>query len=513
MKAFKKVLPYLPLLGIFLLAFILRVKSIWPANYVVGFDQARDLFDVKVMLETGHLRIIGPTAGNSPSLHHGILFLYYILPPLLLFQGNPVSVSLWNSLFNASLVFVLYSLSLLMFKDKFKALVTAGLTAVSFCLIEYSGWFSNPTVTIFTVPVFFLGLWLYYLKKDWGLVLAFFFLGLSIQFELFFIYLLPVTILLFLLLRMKWPNFKTILFSTLVLCLSLSTMIATEIKFKFSGVKVLLGISQSEGVDKGLFLENLKRFITKYYEVTSLNFTPQNLLWGKIIGIAIVVYLLFQIIRLLKKKGERDKYLFLLVYLVSPLIMLLVGYHQAPWFLVGLPPILILISGDIISHLRPKVVIVILLLLIGFLNLKAIRASHGRGQISMEPDRASIAAKQLAVIDYTYLSSDRKAFVINTVTNPLYINSVWAYQYGWYGKSKYGYLPAFAGGDQIPPYDTLGKPTGKETYLFLIIDQTPRIPDVHKQEAFKWANKQGKIIEEKDFDGILVQKRLFFGHK
>jgi hypothetical protein len=187
--------------------------------------------------------------------------------------------------------------------------------------------------------------------------------------------------------------------------------------------------------------------------------------------------------------------------------MLLVGYHQAPWFLVGLPPVLILILGDIISKIKPKALVFILLMLISFLNLKAVKASYGQGQVTMEPDRASIAAKQLAVIDYTYQASNNKEFVINTVTNPLYINSVWAYQYGWYGKGNYGYLPTFAGGDQIPPYDLLAKPTGQETYLYLIIDQTPRIPEIHKLKAIEWANRQGKLIEEKDFDGILVQKR------
>lgn len=509
-KVIKKFLPFLPLMGIFLFAFFLRVKSIWPNNYVIGFDQARDLFDVKVMLETGHLRIIGPTAGNSPSLHHGILFLYYILPPLWLFNGNPVSVSLWNSFFNASLSIVLYYLSFLLFKDKFKALVTAALAAFSFCLIEYAGWFSNPTATVFTVPVFFLGLWLYYLKRNWGLVLAAFFLGLSIQFELFFVYLLPVGVFLFLLLRMRRPSFKTVALSAIALCLSLSTMIATEVKFKFAGVKVLLGLSGSEGVDKGLFFENLERFLTKYYEVVSYNFNPQSILWGKIIGILIFVYLLFQIIRLIKKRNEAAKYVFLFVYLTSPLIMLIVGYHQAPWFLVGLPPVLILVFGDIVSRIKPKILVVIILIFIGVLNLKAVKSSYGRGQISMEPDKASLAAKQLAVIDYTYRSSEQEPFVINTVTNPLYINSVWAYQYGWYGKSKFGYLPVFAGGDQIPPYDTLGKPLGKEKYLYLIIDQTPRIPEIHKAKAIEWADKQGKLIEEKDFDGITVQKRLLF---
>lgn len=127
-------------------------------------------------------------------------------------------------------------------------------------------------------------------------------------------------------------------------------------------------------------------------------------------------------------------------------------------------------------------------------------------------DDSSILANQMAVIDYTYQSSNYEKFTIYSVTNPLYINYPWAYNYGWYGLKKYGYLPTWKGGDQLSPYDVLANSNNEEEYLYLIIDQTPRIPNIYKDNAYDWANKISLLVEEKKFTGLIVQKRRLF-HK
>src|SRR4051812_7644635 len=91
----------LGLILIFLFGFTLRFISIYPYNIIIGFDQSRDLFDAITIFRDHHLRIIGPTAGNSPYLHHGVLYLYYLVVPLLLFNQNPIAAVLWNLIFNA----------------------------------------------------------------------------------------------------------------------------------------------------------------------------------------------------------------------------------------------------------------------------------------------------------------------------------------------------------------------------------------------------------------------------
>ena len=93
---------------LFLLAFTLRVYSIFPNKIILGYDQIRDLFAAKSMWVDGDLKIIGPTAGNNLNLHHGVAFLYYVLPPIIMFNGNPFWISVWKSLINSLAVIIIY---------------------------------------------------------------------------------------------------------------------------------------------------------------------------------------------------------------------------------------------------------------------------------------------------------------------------------------------------------------------------------------------------------------------
>lgn len=450
--------------------------SVWPSNTVVGFDQARDFFDALKILQ-GHLRIIGPTAGNNPNLHHGVLWLYFISLPIFLGKGNPIWIVLWNSIFNALSAVVIYLLAKSMFSKK-AGVISAIITTASYYFVSYSGWLSNPTLTLFTVPLFFYGLWQYYKGKSWGLPLCFLFLGLTIQLELFFIYLIPIFIVAWLVLRPKFPSLKTSAYCLVTLFLSLSSMIATEFKFHFAGVKSILFAGQLVGGGQ----TNIPQFLAKF-----TNTFAQNLFPGSFILLLVL---------LIKIKNKNVQ--FLLIYLLSPTLMLILGYHNAPWFLIGLPPAICLLAGYVLS-LIPLGGIIPIVVLIIFLNLRT------KNLVLLEPDKAAILSTQIAVMNYTYQSSSGQPFAINTVTNPLYINAVWAWNYKWFS-SKYGFLPSFSGGDQLPPYNVLPKASGQETIIYLIIDETPRIPPVYTENAESWAKTKGKLVEEKEFSGIKVEK-------
>lgn len=124
----------------------------------------------------------------------------------------------------------------------------------------------------------------------------------------------------------------------------------------------------------------------------------------------------------------------------------------------------------------------------------------------MGPDESSIVLTQIEAIDYTYQKAGGQPFGVNTVTNPLYVNAVWAWNYKWYGEKKYGYLPGWLGGDQEKPFNVLREHGGSKdgTIFFLITDTTPRIPEIHKTLALNWAKEHGSLIEEKSFGAISV---------
>ena len=484
---------------VFLFALTVRFLSVWPSNTIIGFDQARDLFD-SVKITQGDLRIIGPTAGNNPNLHHGVAWLYFMAIPLI-FSRNPIYVVLWNLLFNAFSVVIIILLARVLFRSNKVGVIAGIITAVSYYYVSFSGWLSNPTITLLTVPLFFFGIWKYHQKKIWGLPLAMLALGLSIQFELFFIYLIPVFVLLWLILKPKFPKIKILFLSIFALLISLSTMIATEIKFHFAGVLSLLGAGRFVGETHTSSFYLLKDFLLNKWEAFYLNFWPQNKGFGVVFGLVVIIFFVFEII---KNKEARKRNLFLLLWLFSPILMLVLGAHNAPWFMIGRPAAAIIMGSYLISKIKPKFLIIPVIGLIVYANLLAIKADYGRGQMLLEPDQAALLSKQIAVMDYTYQKSQGNKFAIDTVTNPLYINAVWAWNYDWYSP-KYGYRPTWLGGDQLPPYNTLTKATGSEKYLFLIIDETPRIPPIYKENAQESIRKRGIFVEEKDFDGILVR--------
>jgi hypothetical protein len=183
--------------------------------------------------------------------------------------------------------------------------------------------------------------------------------------------------------------------------------------------------------------------------------------------------------------------------------MFLLGSHNAPWFLIGRPVAAILVGTYLISKIKPKFLIVPVIIGICILNIAAVKNNLGSGQTLLEPDPGAILSRQIAVMEYTYQKANSEPFSIDTVTNPLYINAVWAWNYDWYSQNK-SLKPTWLGGDQLSPYNTLDKATGKEKYLFLIIDETFRIPDLYTQKAIVSISEKGKLIEEKSFNGLRV---------
>src|SRR5260221_990357 len=341
---------------IFVFGFVVTILSILSVNTIIGFDQARDLFEATKIFRDHHLAIIGPTAGNNPYLHHGVAFWYYMVPGLIAFHGNPIGVVIWNSFFNALTIVVLYFFGKELFKSKKVGLIAAIITSVSYYYIQFAGWISNPTVCLFTVPVFFFGLWEYFEGKKWGLPLAFLFLGLTIEFELFFIYLIPTFILGWIILRPKWPTLKLALFSLFVFSVSTSTMILTEFKDHFAGIRGILGAgSYVGGVSQhSNFFGLLINFIENKWEAFYLNFWPQNKAFGIVWGVFVVLLFIYEII---KNKKLRKRNLYLLLMFFSPVIMLILGTHNAPWFLIGLPMPVIIMTAYVISKLRFKALI------------------------------------------------------------------------------------------------------------------------------------------------------------
>lgn len=504
--------PFFWALLIALFGFFIRYISISPGNILFDYDQYEDLFHTKKIVVDFDLPIIGRPIYGDARLHHGVVYFYYNIIPFLLFKWNPISIALWNSVFNAGLSLILFLFARSLFKKVVPALIAAFIASVSYEIVQFSGWISSTTIALITVPLFFYGLWTYYQKKDWGLIIAVFFLGLSIQAEILYLYLIPIFLIYWLLFKPVFPRKKLIVVSIVSFLVSVSTLILTEIKLKFAGVRALANFSEIFDDSEISYMNRLIFFFKDLWLTFSNNLLPHEPKWGYLIGVSIIVVAFTFYFSKKTPKREKTGLLFLLFYFFSPVIMLFFGYHRQPWFLIGLLSALILLSSYVLSKIRYTPLIIVILAIITWSNLTTIlKVSRGM-PVFFKPETSSVLSSQIAVVDYTYQESGGEPFAINAVTYPLYHNAIWEYNYKWRGLDRYGYFPGWLGGDQVYPYSVLPKSKQNESYFYVIIDTTYRIPEHYKNVAKEWADLEGELIEEKLIGGFIVQKRKYYNN-
>lgn len=493
---------------IFTFGFWLRYKNVEGYNVVFDYDQIEDQFYTYILAVDHKLPIIGRAIYGDSRLHHGVFYYYYNLPPFLLSSGNFLTSVYWNIFFNTATVVILFALSKLMFKKTLPAFITAVIVVSSFELIKFSSWLTIDTVVIFLVPLFFLGLWQFYQKRKWGLALTAISLGLAIQADLTFLYLIPILVIYWVIFRPDL-NLRLALFSLLAFILTVSTLILTEIKLNFSGIKTLLNFSTVFGdASKLSFSQRLNLFFEGFTTNFANNLLPTRPDLGLYLTLVIALFILYLLFSKRIQKQEKRGIYFLLLYLFAPAVTLLVGYHDKPWFLIGLPPAIALITGYAISKLNKLYMIIpiVILIMVNGTQIILQRPNESYKLFDNIYDSTSYLKYQLQVVDYTYQESKGKSFAINAVTYPLYYNGLWAYLYHWYGEGKYKSLPKWLGGDQLHPYDLLAKSDGNEKIFYMIISDTPRIPDIYKNRGKIWAMEHGKLIKEKFFNGFIVLK-------
>lgn len=509
LKAKKKqnLIIFFAILLILVFGIWLRYKNIEGYNIVFDYDQYEDQFYTYTLAVDKNPAIIGRAIYGDPRLHHGVFYYYYNLLPFLLSGGNILVSAYWNIVFNAATAVILFIFAKVIFKKNLPAFISAVIATSSFEFIKFSSWLTIDTVAIFLVPLFFFGLWSYFLNKKWGLILSSVALGLSIQSDLSFLYLIPTGVIYWVILKPKIPDPRLLLLSILYFLATISTLILTEIKLNFSGLKTLLNFSTYFNEASRLsYAERLNFFFEDFVTNFSNNLLPQRPNLGIYITLSILLAILYLLYS--KKTPEKEKrgVYFLLLYLFAPATTLLIGYHDKPWFLIGLPPAIALVSGYVISKLNIYLIIPILILIIGSnTNFILQRPNDTYKLFDNIYDATSYLKYQLQVVDYTYQQAKEGSFSINAVTYPLYYNGMWAYLYNWYGKERYGYLPGWLGGDQLHPYDLLPK-TDNGKIFYMIISETPRIPDIYKNKGRIWAVENGELIEEKNFPGFSVMK-------
>lgn len=418
------------LIGIFILAVFVRFLF-FPGNIYFGFDQARDAFISQEILH-GHLKLVGPTT-SIPGLFHGPLFYYLWAPFYLLGHGNPVFVAAFLRMANALGVFIVFFLGSVLF-NKRVGILSSLLFAISFEQTQYSLDFGNPSLSVLTVLLFYLGLALLIFKKDnRGLILASICLGLSIQFEFGLIYLIGSLLILILFFRqIKW-DIKTLIFSAVGFLVSIATFIISTLKFHFKTTGLLVSSTSLYSPDKlSRILNNIHSELIRFFQDNIYSFTGVDLV--------ILIYLALFIIFLQK---DYRKILFLLVMLFSGIFPYINTSSGSPiyFYAAGASVALILFTAWLIDRLWKYKIVWILMLIIIASNINQIITWNPKGPIpEIDVQVGMLLSDEKKVLAFIYQNANNRPFSVSALTLPYQINTTWAYLFDYYGK-KYNYIP------------------------------------------------------------------------
>ena len=521
---------------IFLIALTIRFLY-FPQNIYFAYDQARDSFFALNILK-GDLRLIGPPSAASTSLFPGPLSLYTYAFVYKIFGPSPETLSIFFRIYNALGIFLVFLIGKKLF-NKEAGLLAALLFAVSYEQTQYSLFMSHQPLAILPVLIFYLGLtMLFFEKREPGLVITALGLGLAMQFHFVYFLLVPVTAFIFIFLRPSIPklSIKHYLSALGVFILTTLSYIIAEIKFGFRFFNITTNTAKSLSLH---FLEGyhaLSRFIHDMF-IHDYNYVPY---------VVILIFLLF--ILYLKSKSLRPQALFLLLWLLGGILPYLFSGTTSYYYSAGASVSLaILVSSfllmtssrnstagvsfskdDISGSIHPQVntqgsletvikpklnaLKIVIILMIVFNNYSLIKSQNPNGpNTDMVIQPGMIINQEKRVIDFIYQSGGGQPFAVSALSIPLNVYTTWSYLFEWYGKEKYNYLPTWVGKPAEGFPGNLAYETDRSKLpnnIFVIIEPTIGIPKHEINSFFQEESYFTKLVEEKEFGTIKVQKRV-----
>ena len=414
------------------------------------------------------------------------------------------------SFINSLGVFIIFYFTYLITKKLAPALLTALIYAVSYEVIQYSSWLSNPALAIILVPLFYLGLYLWLKNMSvFGALLSGLGLGLSIQSNVSLGYhIVPLLILLSI---MKKKISKTEIMSFLsTFILSILSMILVEFKFGFRGIAglVYLFSGQDKIVAGTGFGDFIVIFFNQFGKVVSNNIFPLNTIIGGVMGLAALGYIFIDWYK--NKRNVFSWQILLLSYLLSFLVASPFGGSGMPHITAGIAMGVIMLIGILIWNLvqMNKILLIVFVSIILGSNLMKVINTKEEGQtlFAIQPDLN--LANEYRTLDDIYESSAGNKFSINTLTSPLYVNTLWSYLFNWYGNNKYGYIPEWRGRDQIGQLGNNLPSAEKGTDLhYFILEPKQGIPENWINNEIGFENSRSVLVSENKIGEITMQKR------
>ena len=503
--------PYFLLFSILCIAFLIRTINL-KDNILFGYDQARDAQRVFDMVYKDHFKIVGPET-DIQGIFNGPL-LYYMLAPVYYFSHfDPNAAALFFILINVGTIVLVYWTAKILFNKNSIALIASLFWAFSFEQGFFARYISNASSMSAMSTLFFVGLALFFLKKkQWGIPLSALGIALSIHSNFYFIYLFLFYPLFFVLFK-KRPTGKTIAASLVILVALLSPWIVTELKWKFVGTRSLFAYFDNQRATASptnlllLFISAVRHYYERVSQAIYFSFIPNKPI-GFMILVSIMIYLLVK---------KRSQGIFLLLFWVLSTLPLFVFKSGVLGTEVingsVFIPITVLMAFGIVELARikiQKIPIVSILCVLGvvfygfFSYVRNNFTTH-----SVHISEPSLLGNEKKVIDYTYAKANKKDFGICSISEPLFMNTVWSFLYSTYGKQKYGYLPYWTGQQQTLNESFIPYAHKKYETKFIIQEPMFGIPKFVLRSTYYVEDSQNTLVEKKRFGEYVVQQRLF----
>lgn len=478
-------------------------------------DQARDMLDIRAMVELKKPALIGPTTSIN-GVFLGPFYYYFSLVPYLISGGNPAYNAYWN-------VFWYLAAGILLFiffykRDRPLAFLTSSIFLMAPSLFYSSRYFWNANLMPYMAVFYFLSILNFLRNKSFlNIILVGLISGLSMQVEAAFgILFLPFV---FIFLAVRRERLKYL--GTLILAfgVTLIPQLFFELRHQFLMTKTFLneisGKSQILG-DKltpdQVFQSHLNSFIG--FAGGHFQFTNQLSLILMIVAIMFLIYLLVK-----KKLDLESRNLFILSFgflIFAFLFYMFYSYPLKGWFILGLHiPYIFIIALFLKEIFKLKFllfkILVFVVLLWSFLatfedQYKFVEQSYGRSG-----DKSNLR-NELEVIDWVYSRANNQGFRAYNYIPSVY-DYPYQYLYWWQGKQKYGYHPAvLTYKDNVPEYiqdnekflDLKKQPS--DSTAFLIYEPDKENPD----RLAAWLGNFTKLctVEKQTFDwGTTVELR------
>ena len=411
-----------------------RLALTWDGNFLFNMDNGRDMVDVREMVETGKLRLTGPTSAIE-GFYNGPAWYYLLAIPYVLSGGDPYASIIMEIVLWAVGGFFL--LKLVEGGGKLVMFAVGSLWIASNFIVLTTQYAFNPNPVLLLTPAFIYSLKKYLELKR--LIFSFFtFLlsGLFFNFEMNAAVFIPIIIFFSILLTGKIDLMKTRNFwmGVIVYIILLSPQLLFDLRHDFIMSKSVLRYLSEGGMEQEVNpLKRIPFIAEKFFNVAVPTFMNREFFTK----LTVVLFFVSSYFFLRRKEWKKDVTIpVTLFYILVPFF----GYVLVPttvnsWHLGGVVAAIILLFGLRFLGKLPTFILSIFIIYFALVNIN--NYFRERGSPSTDP---SLYANEIAAIDYVYEKAQGKNFKVY-----IYLPSVYDYPYQylfwWYGNKKYGYIP------------------------------------------------------------------------